>query len=352
MIAGAMSSRRLVTITGPGGIGKTSVAMEVVRLLSGAYQDGAYLVDLASVSDPDMVVAALASVFQVPAAHPDSTLPAVLNHLGEKQVLIALDNCEQVVEAAACLTENLLKASADITILVTSREPLRAEGEWVFRLSALETPPNSEALDAKQALAFPAVRLFVERAESCPEPFLLTDSEAPLLAEVCRSLDGVPLAIELAAARVGLLGIAGIAARLDDRFSLLTRGRRTAPPRHKNLRAMLDWSFNLLSKPEQKLLTRLSVFRTPFTKEDAVAIAACEKLPASDVLDGLTDLTAKSLATASLHGSSVVYRLFETTRVYAATKLSVDREKDEIFHRHAQYCCKGIRQRRSRHKPA
>src|SRR5262249_47749774 len=156
--------------------------------------------------------------------------------------------------------ESLLKAARNVTILATSREPLRADGEWVFRLPALETPPPSEALDAAQALAFPAIKLFVERAESGSEPFVLTDEDAPVLAEICRSFDGLPRALDFAAARVGFFEIAAFAPRLDDRFSLLPRGRRTAAPRHKTLRATLDWSFNLLSTSEQKVLSRLSVF--------------------------------------------------------------------------------------------
>jgi predicted ATPase len=299
------------------------------------------MVDLTSVSDPDLVLSTLASALRIPVLH-DSPLAAVLSHLVENHVLILLDNCEQVVETAACLAESLLKAAPNVTILATSREPLGADGEWVFRLPALETPPPSVALDAAQALAFPAIKLFVERAESGSEPFVLTDRDAPVLAEICRSLDGIPLALELAAARVGLFGIRGLAARLDDRFSLLTRGRRTAAPRHKTLRATLDWSFNLLSTSEQKLLARLSVFRTRFTKEAAVAIAACENVPASAVLEGLTALTAKSLAMASLDGSNVVYRLPETTRVYAASRLAADCEQDEILQRHARYLCEAI----------
>ena len=335
-IARELPSRRFVTITGPGGIGKTSVALEAVHQLAATYPDGIYMVDLASVSDPRMVAAAVASALQVPALF-NSPLSAVLSHLGKKQVLLVLDNCEQVVETAASVAESLLRASPNISVIATSREPLRAEGEWIFRLPALASPHSLEKLDAAQALAFPAIKLFVERAECGSEPFALNDSDVPILADLCRSLDGIPLAIEFAAARVGLFGVAGLAARLDDRFTLLTRGRRTAPPRHRTLRATLDWSFNLLSASERTLLTRLSVFRAPFTKEAAVAVAACEKVPASEVLDGLTDLTAKSLATASLHGSSVVYRLLETARVYAAAKLAADYQQDEITRRHAEY---------------
>lgn len=330
----ALSVKRFVTITGPGGVGKTSVALEVAHNLVRSYEDGACMVDLTCVVEPAMVLDALASALQIPIA---TSLQDLLRLLRNRRLLLVLDNCEQVVEAAAGLAETLLKLCPEITVLATSREPLRAEGECVFRLCGLEAPPAISTLDTAQALAFPAIELFVERAESGSEPFVLTDAEAPLLAEVCRRLDGIPLALELAAARVGLFGIAGLADLLDDGFALLTRGRRTAPLRHRTLGATLDWSFNLLSASEQTLLTRLSVFDSHFTREAAVAVATCDAMPAAQVLDGLSDLTAKSLAVASLHESTVIYRLLETTRIYAAGKLMEEFEQDEIVKRHAEY---------------
>jgi predicted ATPase/DNA-binding winged helix-turn-helix (wHTH) protein len=333
-ITAALSERRFVTIVGPGGVGKTSVALEVAHNLAGAYRHGACMVDLTSISEPAMVSIALFAAFQLPQT---TDLTDLQRYLRDRHVLLVLDNCEQVVEAAASLTENILKCSANITVLVTSREPLRAHGEWVFRLSGLEAPPPSKNIDAAHARAFPAIELFVEHAESGSEPFTLTDAEAPLLAEVCRRLDGIPLAIELAAARVGLFGITGLAALLGEAFALLTRSRRTAPSRHKTLRATLDWSFNLLSTSEQILLTRLSVFHSHFTGEAAVAVAACNTMSSFHVLDGLTELTAKSLAVASFHESTVVFRLLETTRMYAAGKFMEKVEQDEILRRHTEY---------------
>jgi predicted ATPase len=333
-ITDLLSAKRLVTIAGPGGVGKTSVALEVAHNLVSSYIDGACMVDLTAVADPGMVCGAVAAALQLPLT---AGLPEILRHLRDRHLLILLDNCEQVVEAAARVAENLLRSSAKITILVTSREPLRTEGEWVFRLAGLETPPQTERLDVAHALAFPAIELFVERAECGSEPFVFSDAEVPLLAEVCRRLDGIPLAIELAAARVGLFGIFGLLTLLDDSFALLTRGRRTAPPRHQTLGATLDWSFNLLSESEQMLLTRLSVFESHFTREAAVAVATCNTMSTSHVLNGLTELTAKSLAVASLRESTVVYRLLETTRVYAAGKFTEKMEQDEILRRHAEY---------------
>jgi predicted ATPase/DNA-binding winged helix-turn-helix (wHTH) protein len=332
-ITAALSARRFVTIVGPGGVGKTSVALEVAHNLVGAYRDGACMVDLTNISEP-AVNTALFTALQLPQT---TDLTDLRRHLRDRHVLFVLDNCEQLVEAAASLAENLLRYGANITVLVTSREPLRAEGEWVFRLSGLETPPPTENIDAAHARAFPAIELFVERAESGSEPFTFTDAEAPLLAEVCRRLDGIPLAIELAAARVGLFGITGLAAPLGEAFALLTRSRRTAPSRHKTLRATLDWSFNLLSTSEQTLLTRLSVFHSHFTREAAVAVAACNTMSTFHVLNGLTELIAKSLAVASLHESTVVFRLLETTRMYAAGKFTEKVEQDEILRRHTEY---------------
>ena len=333
-ITAALSARRFVTIVGPGGVGKTSVALEVARNLAAAYKDGACMVDLTNISEPAMVSIAMSAAFQLPQI---TDLNDLQRHLHDRHVLLVLDNCEQIVEAAASLTENFLRYSANITVLVTSREPLRAEGEWVFRLSGLEAPPPTENIDAANARAFPAIELFVERAESGSEAFTLTDAEAPLLAEVCRRLDGIPLAIELAAASVGLFGITGLAAPLGEAFALLSRSRRTAPSRHKTLRATLDWSFNLLSRSEQILLTRLSVFHSHFTREAAVAVAACSTMSTFHVLNGLTELTAKSLAVASLHESTVVFRLLETTRMYAAGKFMEKVEQDEFLRRHTEY---------------
>jgi predicted ATPase len=255
-------------------------------------------------------------------------------------MLIVLDGCEHVIEEAAGLVEAVLKGAPDVQFLATSREPLRAEGEWLKRLPPLESSaPDDRAMTASQALAFPAVALFVERAEAILESFALADCDAPLVAAICHKLDGIPLAIELAAARVDTLGIGGLAAQLDDCLSILTQGRRTAQGRHRSLRAALDWSFDRLPETEQILFVCLGAFRSDFSQDAAIAIVSDEVIGVEDVIDGLTGLVAKSLVVSSFNGSCASYRLFATTRAYAMEKLRQSPAAAEVRQRHAEYFC-------------
>jgi predicted ATPase/DNA-binding winged helix-turn-helix (wHTH) protein len=331
-----LPERRFVTIVGPGGIGKTTVGLAVAHELSTFYRDGIHFVDLAPVTDPLLVPSTLANVLGT-AIRSEKPIPALVNALKDKQVLLLLDSCEHVIEPAADLAVEVLKGAPGVHILATSREPLRAEGERVQRLAPLGLPPESVRLTAAAALTFPAVQLFVERAAASLDGFELDDADAPAVADICRRLDGIALAIELAAGRVDAFGVRDLAARLNDRFRLLTRGRRTALPRHQTLSATLDWSYEFLPESERVTLRRLAVFAGSFTPEAAGAVAASAEIAASEVVDCVANLVAKSLVVADISGAIVRYRLLETMRAYALDKLADSGESNEVARRHAEY---------------
>jgi predicted ATPase/DNA-binding winged helix-turn-helix (wHTH) protein len=328
--------RRLVTVVGAGGIGKTTLALAVAERLRASYPDGVYLVSLAGISDSARVASAVASAFRQPVLSQDP-LPAVANYLGAKKLLLVLDNCEHVIEAAALSAEYLLSHCGSLHILATSREPLGATGEWVQRLGPLEIPGGDD-LTAPEALRFSAIQLFVERATAGTGNFQLTDAEAPLVIAICRKLDGLPLAIELAAAAVDRFGLRALANRLDDRFQVLRTGRRTAFPRHKTLRATLDWSYDILSAPERDLLRKTAVFAGCFDSASAAQVAGSAHFTASEVSDTLADLTAKSLLTAEFASDEVYYRFPNTARAYALEKLEESGEAGAVRRRHAELC--------------
>src|SRR5262249_45841346 len=267
----------------------------------------------------------------------DSPIPGLMAFLKDKQMLLVLDSCERMIEAAAALAEDVFTRAAGVHVLATSREPLRAEGERVQRLLPLEVPPSSSKLTADDAVGFSAIQLFIERATASSDEFKLTDANASCVADIGRRLDGVALAIGLAAGRVDVLGVQGLAARLDDRFKLLTRGRRTALPRHQTLSATLDWSYELLPAAEGVVLRRLAVFAGRFSLEAASAVVSGAKIAASDVADSVANLVAKSLVNADVGGATVHYRLLESTRAYALEKLADSAELASFARRHAEY---------------
>jgi predicted ATPase/DNA-binding winged helix-turn-helix (wHTH) protein len=337
-LANSLAHRRFVTIVGSGGIGKTTVAMATADQLHASYSQGVCFVDLASITDPLLMSGTVASALGLTTLAQDP-LPSVLEFLKRQQILVVLDSCEHVIEAAAFLAEQLLAGAPGVHVIATSREPLRARGEWVLRLAPLELPPVGSVLTAAEALGFSAIQLFAERAMASLSTFELTDADAPIVADICRRLDGLPLAMELAAARVDLFGIRGLAAHLDDRLGLLTRGRRTAAPRHQTLRAMLDWSYEILSPVEQTALRRLAVFAGPFDTRWARAVIVGDVINAAEVPDLLTDLAAQSLLTVQVAGEQIFYRLLDTSRAYALEKLAESHESVEIKRRHARLCC-------------
>jgi predicted ATPase len=259
--------------------------------------------------------------------------------LRERRALLVLDNCEQMLEAAATLSELVSSAAPHVHILATSREPLRVAGEQVLHLPALGCPPDTPHLRATEALGFPAVRLFVDRVAASGYRFELTDAEAPTVGRICRRLDGIALGLELAAGRVGVYGIRGTAALLDGPFMLSWQGRRAAPARHHTLSATLDWSYNLLSAFQRLILRRLAVFGGPFSLQAVQSVSAVDA-DGADLIGALAALIEKSLLIADGTAAKRRYRLLETTRTYLLLKLAESGERDLVARRHAIYYMK------------
>jgi len=329
-----VTAHRLVSLTGAGGIGKTRLALESAHRLGSAFPDGVFLADLAPLANAALVPVTVAASMNLGLV-PDAVSPEGIGAaIGPKRMLLVLDNCEHLIEPAARLVQQLLRSSAGVGILCTSREPLRADGEHVFPVPALAVPP--EAAPTRELLEFDAVKLFVTRARAAGPAFVADPHVISTLASICRRLDGLPLAIELAAARIASLGADGIASHLTDRFTLLTSGSRTAPPRHQTLRATVDWSYELLLPQERLVLQRLTVFAGSFTLDAATEIVSGAGVSVTEVRDAVANLVTKSLLAADLSGATC-YRLLETMRVYALEKLRDPAESDRIARRHAEY---------------
>jgi predicted ATPase len=329
--------QHFITLVGPGGIGKTTVALRVAEQLIGRYRDGIRLLDLAPINDPSMIITHLAALLDQ-SLHDAESMSCLAAFLRERQMLLVIDNCEHLIDAIALLSENILRAAPQVHILATSRESLRAEGEFVQRLESLDCPPSIAVLDRSQALTFSAVQLFVERAMASHDSFELTDDELPLAIEICRRLDGIPLAIELAAAQVSSLGLSGLLTQLQGSFRLLTQGSQMTLGRHQTLRTTLDWSFELLSTCEQTCLRRLGVFRGGFTLESAAAVIVGEHVEPHEVFASITQLVAKSLLNVEVGDEEVFYRLLDTTRSYALEKLDQAADLPDTRERHAERC--------------
>jgi predicted ATPase/DNA-binding winged helix-turn-helix (wHTH) protein len=327
-----LSRQRLVTIVGPGGIGKTTVALAVAERMTAAYERGVWLIDLAPLTDPHLVPSTVATVLGLESGAEDP-LHGLVASLRDSRILLLLDNCEHVIDAAAGVAAAVIGGAPRVTILATSREPLGVTGEREYRLRPLGSPEPSSGLTAAEAAAFPAVELFVERATAIVEDFALTDANAPRVVEICRWLDGLPLAIEFAAPRVEVLGVEGLAARLES-LPLSGTRRRAAVPRHRTMRAVVDWSYGLLSEDEQRFFRALSIFSGGFTVEAAAAVTMDIASPDIDALDRLADLVTKSLVVADVGGTKPRFRLLETTRTYAIEKVHASGDREPL-----RRCC-------------
>ncbi|MGO8853396.1 ATP-binding protein, partial [Mycobacterium sp.] len=319
-----LAEHRLVTLTGAGGVGKTRLAVQVARQSAADYAQGVWYVDLAPITDPELVPVTVARALGLPDQPGRSTMDTLLRFVRDRELLVVLDNCEHLLDACADLVVALLGAAAGLTLLATSREPIGVAGEVSWRVPSLSL--DSESLE-----------LFSDRARHARPEFSLTDDNAAVVGEICARLDGVPLAIELAAARVRALSLAEILDSLHDRFRLLTGGARTAVRRQQTLRASVDWSHALLTEPERVLFRRLSVFLGGFDFDAAQAVAGGGDVERYQVLDQLTLLVDKSLVVADDSGGRTRYRLLETVRQYALEKLGESGEADAVRARHRDH---------------
>jgi predicted ATPase/DNA-binding winged helix-turn-helix (wHTH) protein len=339
-----LQENRLVTILGPGGIGKTTVGLAVANQLDDAYPDGIYFVPLDRITEESQVYATVIGALDLP-VELTTSIEQVLLALHGKRLLLMLDSCEHVTESVALLVERALSEARDIHILVTSRETLRIGGELVFRLGPLEIPPSSLQVTAENVHAYSSVQLFTRTIRQRAGLFEIDDINAATIADVCRRLDGIPLAIELAASMVDVLGLDEVCRGLDERFSLLRADRRTTIPRHRSLAATIDWSYDLLSETEQAVLRRLAVFAGPFALDAAIEVASTDDIGVADVREAVVALANKSFLSLNHQFAPLAYRLLDTTRAYASQAPGPPDERERAQERHARYFLKLLEQK-------
>lgn len=332
-----LSRARLVTIMGTGGAGKTRLAIETGAQSLDDYADGVWLIELAEITDPDLVMESVAAALGVRAESDRPLEEAITHYLRDRHLLLILDNCEHVIGAAAGLAERLIRTCSRLRMLATSREVLAINAETIWSIPPLSLPRFGEAPTVEELNGFESARLFSERAAASSPGFTITDSNAPSLAHICQRLDGIPLALELAAARIRVLTLEQIAARLDNQFKLLTGGSRTAVPRQQTLRALVDWSHDLLSDTEQALFRRLAVFAGGWTLEAAEGVCSGVGLDVDDVLDVMSQLVDKSLVIADEHLGEARFRMLETLRQYGREKLILTGEDEQLQARHRDW---------------
>ena len=328
---------QVVTLVGTGGVGKTRIALQVGADLLDGSNDGVWFIDLAQVPGGDYLAPAIAQALGLPPRADSDPLSDVLAYLRDKHLLIILDNCEHVIGAASRMAAAIIKSCPQVFILATSREALNLHGEQVYRMPSLPAPPSGSVLSAEDSLKYGAVALFAARASAIDARFSFDDDKAPIVADICRRLDGIALAIELAAARVTILNLKQLSQRLDERFRVLTGGDRTALPRQQTMRAAIDWSYDLLSEDERTLFCRLSIFQGGWTLEAASEVCADELLDEFKIFDVLSSLVNKSLVVVEFQQDSQRYRLLESLRQYALERLRKLGRYDLVARRHAEY---------------
>src|ERR1700726_1550639 len=331
-VSDKLRDERFVTLLGPGGIGKTTIALAVGRAAAEEFGGEVYFVELESLTDPRHVAGAVATSLGLALKSKDPGLELV-DLVGSRKLLIILDSCEHVIEAVASLAEQLYRQTEEIHVLTTSRELLKVEGEHCYRVLPLDCPPDGSEQTANAVLRYPAVQLFVQRVAARAGSFVLTDEEAPFVAEMCRKLDGIPLAIELAAGQVAALGLKNTVTRLE----LLKLGHRSAIARHQTLKATFDWSYDLLSDVERIVFRRVAPFVGHFTLDGARYVADDIGLADGDFFEAIAGLVEKSLIAARPNEAHAEYRLLDTTRAYALKRLEEHAELDAVCRRHAEY---------------